>query len=228
MNIQLAVFDIAGTTVLDSGNVNEAFRQAFLTANINVDAAEINKLMGYKKIEAIKIIIKKYAPVLIENEKLIDDIHTVFIKKMIAFYEHDTLLQPLPYAEWVFAQLKSRGIKVALNTGFTRSITDVILNRLGWHNTPLIDAVVCSDEVDEGRPHPFMIQHLMQKLAVSNPKNIIKIGDTEVDIEEGRNVGCGMVIAVTTGTYSKEALLSCHPDYVIDSLNEIMFIINNQ
>jgi phosphonatase-like hydrolase len=227
MNIQLVVFDMAGTTVMDKGNVNDAFRQAFLTEDITVDAADIDKVMGYKKIEAVKIIVDQYAPALNgqRGTQVINDIHDVFIKNMIEFYENDPDLQPLPFAEAAFQELKEKGIKVALNTGFTRSIADAVLTRLGWNNSSLIDVTVCSDEVAEGRPYPFMIQSLMQQLMIEDIKSVAKIGDTEVDIKEGRNAGCGLVVGITTGSYSREELQKYHPDFIIDSLQQLSSII---
>ncbi len=87
---------------------------------------------------------------------------------MVAFYENDPDFSPTA-AEVLetFSILRTQGIKIALNTGFTRVITDVILKRLGWNDTGIVDAVVCSDEVQEGRPHPFMIRKIMELLGVS-------------------------------------------------------------
>jgi phosphonatase-like hydrolase len=222
MQIQLVVFDIAGTTVLDRGNINEAFRMAFKTAGIDVLPVDVDKVMGYKKIEAVKIIVQQYAPEMSDDERIINDIHEVFVRNMIEFYENDTDLQPLPFAVDAFHHLKSLGIKVALNTGFTRSITTPILKRLGWDKSELIDATICSDEVAEGRPYPYMIQSLMQRLGIEDVKAVAKIGDTEIDIKEGRNAGCGLVAAVTTGAYSKSELLLHHPDYIFDSMKDFM------
>jgi len=226
MSIQLVVFDMAGTTIADRGNINIAFREAFLSAGIIVEAAEVDKVMGYRKKEAIKIILEQNAPDLVADTRVIEDIHDVFIRNMIDFYEQDPELQPLPYAVQVFTQLKEKGIKIALNTGFTRSIADTLLKRLGWKNVPFIDAVICSDEVAEGRPYPFMIQSLMQQLLIENIKSVAKVGDTEVDIMEGRNAGCGLVVSVSTGACSREELFHYHPDFVIDSLDQLIPLIN--
>ena len=226
MQIQLVVFDMAGTTVADRGNINEAFRTAFLSAGITVNADDVDTVMGYRKIEAIKIIINKYAPDLSEDERIIHDIHDVFEKTMIEFYEEDEQLAPLPFTLSAFQLLQERNIKVALNTGFTRSITNAILERLGWIDNPLINTIICSDEVPEGRPYPFMIQNIMQQLLIENVEDVVKVGDTEVDIKEGRNAGCGLVVAVTTGAYTKEQLQKYHPDYIIDSLEELIPLID--
>ena len=66
----------------------------------------------------------------------------------------------------------------------------------------------------------------MQQLLIENAADVIKVGDTEVDIKEGRNAGCGLVVAVTTGAYLREQLNQHHPDYIINSLNELLPIID--
>jgi len=226
MNIELIVFDIAGTTVVDRGNINEAFRNAFLHAGYEVDIVDVDKVMGYRKIDAIKIILDKYnRQPQNANGHLIETIHEEFTNSMVEFYKHDHELKPMFFAEDVFDQLQKRGIKVALNTGFTKVITDTILYRLGWNNSALINGVISSDEVQEGRPHPYMIKKIMEQLNIDDAQKVAKVGDTKVDLEEGRNAGCGLVVAVTTGAYTSGQLQQYHPDYIIDSLQELPALI---
>ena len=218
----LVVFDIAGTTVRDKGNIAEAFMRAFQQFDIEVPVEEVNKVMGWRKIDAIQLLLAKYHPAEEKiNQVLVDQIHDVFIDNMVTFYERDEELQPLQHAEELFTALKERNIKVALNTGFTRRITDVILKKLDWDESALIDYVITSDEVPEGRPYPFMIQQLMQNSGITDASQVIKVGDTEVDVQEGRNAGCGLVVSVTTGAYTKEQLQAYQPDHIIDSLSEL-------
>ena len=161
-----------------------------------------------------------------DEEELADRIHMRFIDRMIEFYRNDETLAPLPHAEAVFRALKKQGIKVALNTGFTRSITDTILHRLRWDDrSPLIDQVICSDEVPRGRPYADMIEVLMDDLGIESPAHVLKVGDTEVDVEEGRNAACGEVVSVTTGAYTREQLQPYGPDFIIDDLQELLPII---
>lgn len=225
-SIQLVVFDIAGTTVRDNGSVAEAFIEAFGDFGFEMPNEEVRKVMGFRKIEAIALLMGKFYPKKKDDEILIDRIHTRFIDKMISFYRNDEKLAPFAHTEMVFSALKQRGIKVALNTGFTRSITDTILHRLRWDDrSSLIDKVICSDEVTHGRPYPDMIEVLIDDLGISSPDKVLKVGDTEVDVEEGRNAACGKVVSVTTGAYTREQLESYHPDYIIDDLEELLPII---
>lgn len=221
-NYSLVVFDMAGTTVRDKGNVAEAFINALAQHNITVPAEEVNKVMGWRKKEAIRILLQKFHTV---DEELIDTLHEQFTQNMIAFYRQDEDLQPLPFAEDVFTALRNQNIKVALNTGFTRAITDVLLEQLNWATGNVVDDVIASDEVQEGRPHPFMIQELMKRHGIEDASTIVKVGDTEVDVLEGRNAACGLVVAVTTGAYTREALEEYQPDKIIDSLHELPSLI---
>mgnify|MGYP001627374466 CR=1 FL=1 len=226
-NIALVVFDIAGTTVFDQGNINEYFRDAFASEGLLVAPEEVDKVMGYRKIEAVEIIVNKHTP----NEGFgqydrIQRIHERFNDAMVSFYTNHKELAAMPFAEELFEILNSNGIKVALNTGFTREITDAILINLKWDKHPFIQSTICSDEVEEGRPQPFMIKELMNRLDISDASQVVKIGDTEVDIKEGRNSDCGMVVAVTTGTYTREQLEQYQPDYIIDSLQEFPALIH--
>ncbi len=227
LQAKLVVFDMAGTTIVDKGSVSAAFIQAFLSHELDIPAHEVHKVMGYRKVDAIKLLLERFYPGKKDQyADLIPAIHHTFEQSMVDFYLADTALAPLPGAEEIFKQLKSSGIKTALNTGFTRTITDAILQRLNWKDSSPVDAVICSDEVPEGRPAPYMIQELMRQCGVTDPVQVVKVGDTEVDILEGRNAHCGLVVSVTTGAYSRNELLALQPDHIIDSLENLIPLIN--
>jgi phosphonatase-like hydrolase len=226
--IKLAVFDIAGTTIKDNSNVAGSFQHAFLQHGFeNVTLAEANEKMGYPKPLAIQAIlsnhVKDKSTITLD---LIDAIHEDFVQNMIDYYRHTPGIEPMDDAEETFSSLRKKGIKIGLDTGFSRDITDVILERVGWLNSPWIDITVCSDEVERGRPYPDMIKVMMDRFGISDPKEVIKIGDTEVDVNEGHNTGCLMSIAVTTGAFSEEELLKHHPTHIVHSLTEILDLID--
>ena len=225
-NIKLVVFDIAGTTVKDHGEIAIAFKTAMKEKGYEVPVEKINPLMGYKKPEAIKMMLDEYeADTAKVTDDYINDIHERFIELMVEYYKTTDQLQALPHAEDVFAYLKQRGIKIGLDTGFSNHITDIIIERLGWLKSGIIDYVVSSNQVAAGRPQPFMIQKMMQATGIDDSKQVVKLGDTEVDINEGKNAGCLYSIAVTTGAFTREALMPYNPDFIIDDLNELVQIL---
>jgi len=222
--IKLAVFDMAGTTIHDEDNVAKAFQSALNDHGYpSVTLQEANEKMGYSKPQAIRELLEIHEPDTAKiTDQLIDKIHTDFVAGMLNYYATDPGIRAVEDAEMVFDALHAMGIKVGLDTGFSRDITDIILKRVGWDKGNYIDASAASDEVVQGRPFPFMIQKIMAELGINDPQQVIKIGDTEVDINEGHNAGCLMSIGVTSGVFTAEELLPHRPTYLVESLTELL------
>ena len=226
MSIKLVVFDIAGTTVKDDHNVSKAFQAALKKYDYEVPLEMINPLMGYEKNQAITQMLQLHEP----NEskitpELVNAIHREFVKQMIHFYQFEPGIEPLPNVEKTFEALHQAGIKVGINTGFSKDIADTVINRLQWREKGLIDYLVGSDEVELGRPHPFMIQKMMQEAGITDALEVAKVGDTEVDVREGQNAGCAYVIGVTSGIFTRDELEPYHPTHIIDDIAQVIDII---
>ena len=82
--IRLVVFDMAGTTVFDRGNVADAFQQAFRASGLEVGREKIKTVMGWRKKDAIRMLLEQFYPEH-ANEEKIEIIHTDFIGNMIRF-----------------------------------------------------------------------------------------------------------------------------------------------
>jgi len=228
MAIKLVVFDLAGTTVRDNNDVSKAFHSALVQHGYTVPIEKINLIMGYEKHEAIEKMLTVYEPDLSKiTAALIGDIHHEFVKQMIWHYQSSPDIESLPNVEETFAALKSNGVQVGINTGFSRDIANTIVNRLQWREKNLIDHLVGSDEVERGRPYPFMIEKMMKDGGITEKQEIAKVGDTEVDMLEGKNTGCKFIIGVTTGSYTRAALETYQPTHIIDNIAEILAIIKN-
>src|SRR6202030_3575222 len=118
----------------------------------------VNAVMGLPKAEAVRRLIERSAL----RDRLIDQvepIHRAFVARMIRFYETDPDLCEFPGTSETFKILHDEGIKVALNTGFSRNIAQVIIDRLGWARDGLIDASVASEEGPHGGTLPDMVQN---------------------------------------------------------------------
>lgn len=182
--------------------------------------------MGYEKNLAIKQILRLHE----HNDakitpELVSKIHKEFVTQMIEHYRVAEGIEPLPNVEETFKWLRDKGIQVGINTGFSRDIANTIVNRLQWVEKELIDHVIGSDEVELGRPHPYMIQKLMLDGGIERPSQVAKVGDTEVDVREGQNAGCRYVIGVTTGIFTRGELEPYKPTHIVDDIAEILEII---
>ncbi|RAJ31805.1 HAD hydrolase-like protein [Pedobacter cryoconitis] len=224
MSIKLVVFDMAGTTVHDENHVALSFQQAMKKQGYQVELNDVNPLMGYEKPLAIEMMLNKYET---DSQKInaasIIQIHTDFVNIMLDFYTNSPEIKPLPNVESTFEQLRSMDIKIGLDTGFSRNIAELIISRLNWENQ--IDIMVASDDVKNGRPYPDMIQKMKMDLNILPTDEVVKIGDTEVDINEGINAGCKYVIGITTGAFTREELEPHGPTHIIDDISELIAII---
>jgi phosphonatase-like hydrolase len=223
MKYRLVIFDIAGTTIADDGAVAKCFVRAFAAHDVSVDEDEVNPLMGYNKAQAIAMLLR-YKKINL-TETLVQSVLSTFTEEMLDYYEYEPEVKSFSDTEEVFLQLKEKGFGIALNTGFSRVIASAIIKRTQWLEKGLIDDFIASDEVEQGRPAPYMINELMYRFGIDNPEQVVKVGDTEVDINEGRQAQCGLVVAITTGAFSEYELRTHNPDHIVSSLTAFSKLI---
>jgi phosphonatase-like hydrolase len=218
--IELVVFDMAGTTVEEGGAVYQCLRDTLAANGLEVAERDLSEVKGMDKREALLVLIERSA---MREELLpgLDAIHEDFTDRMIEFYRSDPSVGETPGAGETFRRLRQAGVKVALNTGFSRDIAQTLIDRLGWDRDELIDASVTSDEVERGRPRPDMIRRLMMKLGVADPRRVAKVGDTPADLLEGKNADCGLVVGVTQGSCARAQLEKFPHDYLIGTVAEL-------
>jgi phosphonatase-like hydrolase len=231
--IQLVVFDMAGTTVQDHDEVLSCFLSAAAATGLAAEPEQVNPMMGWAKKRVFQALwngqIGAEHP---DYKRRVDQSFTDFKQRLEDHYR----TQPVESTEGcleTFDWLRSHQIKIALNTGFYREVTNIILNRLGWDNglnsdyvgneSSVIQSSITPSEIygQEGRPAPYMIQKAMYQLGIKDPQAVAVLGDTPVDLETGWNAHCGYVLGVTSGTHSKEALQPFFNHGLLDSLMEL-------
>ena len=129
-------------------------------------------------------------------------------------------------AEKLFEELHKRDILVVLNTGYNSQTAESLLNKLGWEEGEEYDYLVTASDVTHNRPKPDMIQLAMEEFDLSNATEVVKVGDSIIDIEEGKNAGCKLSVGITTGAHTREQLKTANPDYIIDDLLELLPLLN--
>ncbi len=124
--------------------------------------------------------------------------------------------------------LKEKGIVNVLNTGYNRKTALSITDKLGWKEGTDFDCLVTATDVGKNRPSPDMILFAMEQFHLTNASEVIKVGDSIIDIEEGKNAGCGMNIGITTGAHTYEQLASANPNFIINNLIELLPLIDQK
>ena len=224
---------MAGTTVRDNDEVLFCFAAACKQEGLIIPDKRLNALMGVSKLEVFQILWREVLGKEIEQLTIETKAQQSFIafRKILEDYYHRQPVVATEGALEVFEWLRQRNIKVALNTGFYRIVTNIILNKLGWlagldaqyvgGTGTLIDFSIASDEVPLGRPEPFMIQKAMEVFGLTDPKQVVKIGDTPVDLAEGRNAACAASLAVVNGTHTRAELEVLDHDGLLGSIREL-------
>lgn len=224
--IQMVVFDMAGTTVDEGKTVYKSVQKALANAGYDFPYEEVLDIAGMNKQEGINILLSRRIDQI--PPTLSAEIHDDFLRIVNAAYRSDESLKEKTGASDLFRALHARGIKVVLDTGYHRPTAEILIERMGWRESALIDLSITSDEVDAGRPHPYMIQKAMKHFGLTDPKTVGKVGDTLSDIEEGRNAGCGLVVAITTGAVSAPVLAAANPDACIAELEELLGVMEEE
>jgi phosphonatase-like hydrolase len=223
MPVRLIVLDIAGTTVCDNNEVLNCFSAACRESGITASDARLNALMGVSKLEVFHTLWREQSGEGASDDMIAekaDGTYAIF-RHILEDYYRACPLHPTEGALELFHWARGMNINIALNTGFYRAVTDIILGRMGWlpgmSGSP-VQFAITSEEVPAGRPAPHMIHAAMAYFGVENPKDVVKIGDTPVDLLEGRNAGCLMSLAVTNGTHTFEQLSVFDNDGLLKSL----------
>jgi GNAT superfamily N-acetyltransferase len=116
---------------------------------------------------------------------------------------------------------------VALNTGFDRETTDLLLAALGWAGGT-VDAVVCGDDVPQGRPAPYLIFRAMEAVGATDVQRVAVVGDTVLDLQAGYNAGVGWNIGVLTGAHDRKTLEAAPHTHILASVAEVPGLWQNQ
>ena len=248
-HIQMIVFDWAGTTT-DYGGVapSVVFDRVFQEEGICLTKEEINAPMGMEKMAHIRALLsslsggrqwkERYGTSWTEEdaERLYEKFEGI-LYQMVAEYS-----VPIPGVVDTVQQLRKQGLKIGSTTGYTSQMMKQVLPKargLGYE----ADCVVTPDVTGASRPTPFMLYECMRRLNVYPPSAVVKVGDTVVDIQEGKNAGAWSIgiltgsnlLGLTQAEYeamapdeleqrkqaAAERYLEAGADLVIDSIREL-------
>lgn len=219
-SIRLIVCDMAGTTVNEGGIVYKTLYKTIKDYGIQIEENDISKWYGANKTEVLNHFLVhdpkfknqslQILPELLENFK-------INLKK--SYFEENCLSLIDPELPTLFNKIRNMGIKIALNTGYSRDIQSGIIDKLNMEN--FVDGYISSEDVLDGRPKPYMINTLMKRFNIQNSKEVVKIGDSVNDIKEGKNARCKYSVGVLSGAETKENLVNTGADFVINSVMDL-------
>ncbi|MFJ9368386.1 phosphonatase-like hydrolase [Nocardia sp. NPDC101769] len=213
--IELAVLDMAGTTVADDGLVERAFEAAITAAGVPAEGPEreaarkfVQDTMGQSKIWCFRT--------LLGDEDRAQLANRAFEAAYAEFAEAG--VNPIPGAAEAISALRAAGIKVALTTGFSRETQDKLLKALGWND--IADLALVPSDAGRGRPYPDMVLTAVLRLQADAVDRVAVLGDTSSDIASGLAAGARIVAGTLTGAHTEEQLRAAGATHVVPSVTE--------
>jgi phosphonoacetaldehyde hydrolase len=195
--IRAILLDWAGTTV-DYGSRAPvaAMIELFAAHGFPITEAEARVPMGLPKRDHIAAILAM--PRVVENYRgpSLDELYADFLPRQLEVLSRHADL--IPGVVETARQWQQAGLRIATSTGYTRPMLDSLVARAAEQGYRP-DANFCPDDVDGGRPAPWMAFAAMRAVDVYPPNAWVKIGDTPSDIEEGRNAGMWTIGVTDTG-----------------------------
>ena len=221
---KMVVFDMAGTTINENNIVYKTLQGAINEKGFDFSLDQVlAEGAGREKLEAIKNILTVHAKK--QDDALADQIYIRFLVELGNAYD-SAEIEPVENAPELFDQLRKRKIVVVLNTGYNAATAEKLLAKLGWKKGDQFEGLVTASDVRHNRPQPDMIFLAMAQFGIEDPKQVVKVGDSIVDIEEGKNAGCGLTVGITTGAHTRQQLQSANPDFIVDNLLELLLILD--
>jgi phosphoglycolate phosphatase len=219
--IQLAVVDMAGTTVADDGLVVTAFEAAASAAGVPEEGAERERArqyvldtMGQSKITVFRA--------LFHTEDLAQQANAAFERAYSGLIDEGHA-RPIDGAAESISRLRDSGVRVALTTGFSGTTQEKLLAALGWQS--LADLVLAPGEGVRGRPFPDLILTALIRLQIDGVANVASLGDTGNDVDSALRAGCAIAAGTLTGAHSEEQLRAAGATHVVGSVTDFADLI---
>ncbi|TYP75543.1 phosphonoacetaldehyde hydrolase [Paenibacillus methanolicus] len=204
--IQAVMLDWAGTMV-DYGSFAPvaAFRKLFEERGVAVSDADIRKPMGRMKIDHLRDICAQ--PAVREawtgrygapaSEADVQELYAAFEPALLSIVRD--FAEPVPGALALVDRLRAAGIKIGTTTGYTRPMMDLLMPEAARRGYAPDSSVTPDETPGGGRPHPWMLLRNAEALGVYPMHAVVKCGDTEADMQEGRAAGVWTVGVVFGG-----------------------------
>lgn len=193
--IQMIVFDWAGTTVdYGSSAPGTVFDRVFTEEGIHLTKDEINRPMGMDKKAHIRELLscesgnRQWLEVH-QKSWTEEDVEMLYLKFEKALYQIVAEYSiPIPGVVDTVKKLRAQGLLIGSTTGYTSEMMEQVIpeaKKMGYE----ADCVITPDLTGAGRPSPFMLFECMRRMNIYPASRVVKVGDTVVDILEGKNAG---------------------------------------
>jgi len=205
-------FDLDGTLVDSRDTILKSTKAALdkLRINYKIDEDVFTNMIGKHFVdifEEMKITVPDF-----------EEFISIYKSYYFEFIDSSILY---PGVEEALNQLNEKQIKVSLLTTKGQEQADKIIDHFNLRLS--FDYVMGRRDELAHKPSPESLLYICKKLQV-DPSETLMVGDTELDIQCGKNAGaksCGVIYGYRT----KDQLEKEKPDFILSGLNELTKIL---
>jgi phosphoglycolate phosphatase len=126
-----------------------------------------------------------------------------------------------PRVNKVLCYMKNKGYKLAIASNRPTKFSWILIKHLRLES--YFDYVLCADRLIHIKPHPEILNKIMQKFS-ARPWQTIYIGDMTIDAQAGRRAKVKTII-VTTGSSTNYQIKKERPYRIIRKIKELWKIL---
>jgi phosphoglycolate phosphatase len=210
-DLKLVIFDLDGTLLDAYAAIINSFNYTMHELGYSYQANQaIRKAVGWGDANLLKPFVKK---------KDLACALTIYRRHhSLALLKGSHLF---PYARKLLAQLKKKGCKLAVASNRPTRFSRILIRHLKLENH--LDYILCADRLRHAKPHPEILNNIMQKFSV-RPREVIYVGDMAIDAQAGRRAKVKTII-VTTGSSSRKEIQKEKPYLIIKRLKDLLKIL---
>lgn len=209
--IQLAIFDLDGTLLNTIEDIAISLNKSLKNYNLPTHSLEkVLQMVG----NGVDLLI----------QRAVNPYHEYF-EKVKQYYLDDynkncgNNTKPYNGINELITFLKINNIKIAVLSNKPHKDTITVMDK---YFPNLFDYVIGKKDCNRIKPYSDGIIEIMNYFNIKNNNNILYIGDSEVDVQTGKNALL-KTVAVTWGFRTREILQDA--DYIVDETSQIMDII---
>lgn len=207
-------FDLDGTLVDSNKTIYNSTLYTLdrLGIEYNIDEKEFELKIGKHFVD----IFKHFNVVVSDFEEFI----TIYKANYFEQIHHSHVYSGV---EQTLIELKSRGYRITLLTTKVQDQAERIIEHFNLRK--YFDLIMGRRNGIEHKPSPEPLLKICNELKI-DVKSTLMVGDTELDIQCGKNAG-SFTCGVLYGYRTRELMELENPDFIISTLPEILTLINN-
>ena len=175
------IFDLSGVLVDFGMHVPViAISRAFNYQGIYIPEKKIRQNVGVNQEQHIKVLCNQN-----NCENKFEAIYNDYQNELVVLNSSSEFTSPINGAAKTTNILKKLGYKIGITTFYNKNVFSVIDKSLKL-NGIVYDNVVCHNDVILGKPEPYMLYKMINKLNLPASK-CIKVGESHLNMQEGLN-----------------------------------------